>query len=344
MVGPDRGIGSVDSVWTYIKGIRTIHKVVVLLFVISLVSTVHSQVVEYDHLTMSMSKTTHELCERDHPNNPNEDKSCVHNEISDRSENRSEYIINTSLVFLLFHIIFFPSYIVMYNFGSFIINGYRKKYNFSEMKLYHKIIHSSGVLYTIIVSLLIYAVTDNMLVDRLIPVIHFKKKFANTHDWENGVVDGIEIEGVWVKDIEPSEYFTIHNVGETWGDTHVISSVSIKCQRETMECSHRDVSITDVRGTRFLTMSDWITSSVTSWNDDYITTKRDNDCLVDKFKFDVTGQKGSWTRIPIQVKGCEEREVKRTNYTLWDGLELQSKLRHGESGRLTKVVQSLFGG
>lgn len=333
-----------DRVWTYIKGIKTIHKVVVVLFVISLVSTVHSQVVKYDDLTMSMSKTTHELCERDHPNNPTEIQSCVQKEGSSRSENRTEYVVDTSLAFLLFHIILFPFYIVLYNLSSFIINGYKKKYNFSDMKLYQKIIHSSGILYILMVSILIYCVTDNLLVDRLIPVIHFQKNFSDTHDWENGVVDGIEIEGVWVKDIEPSEDFTIDNVGETFGDTHVISSVSIKCRKDTMGCSHRDVSITDVGGTRFLKMSDWITSSVTSWNDDYITTERNYDCLVDKFKFDVSGHKGSWTRAPTQVKGCEDRGIQGENYTLWDGLELQSKLEHGESGRLAKVIVSIIGG
>lgn len=326
------------KIWSFIKGLKTIHKVVIFLFCVSLVFTVNQQIVEYDNLSRALSDSAQSLCERDHPSDQIKFRSCMKNKIPNRLEERTEYILTTSLVFLLLHALVFPMYVIFYNGISFIRDGYFRKYNFKEMRFYQKILHSFGLVYLLLLSIVSYGYIDNIMVERVVPIVHLNKLFSQ--NWENE----IDIEGVWVKDRPPYEGYNTENVGESFGKVRSISSVSIRCNKQTMECTQRDITVTNSGGTKFLGISDQDNSTITSWTNDYLTSEKRYDCYVDSYKFDLTAKKGSWTRTPVASKVCQDRNIEGGDYTLWDGLDLHGEMEAGESGRLIKVIRSIFAG
>jgi len=314
----------------------------IVLFAISLLYFVNHEIAKYDVQTKATASFFKTLCEKDTPGNAEKIGLCVENEIADREDYRSDHILTTFSGVLIVHLLLFPLYVFLVNIAIFIYNGYTHKYNFSDMSRYGKLFHVLSGSYFLLVLIFIYIIIDSLFVDMKVPVHHVRKTFSDTFDWSEGAVKGVMVKGVWVKDM-PSYYeFNTDTVGENSKNVHSLSSASISCDKRNMTCSHEEVTITRSGGSRFLEMSSVAESAVTSWTSDYVTSSSESSCFTDQYKFDISGEKASWVRIPRESEYCQDPTNEKVNYTLWDGFELHNRMRQGESSRLTKMIVSLI--
>lgn len=317
-----------DGIWTYIKGIKTIHKVVVLLFCVSLIFTVNQQIVKYDDQTKVFSDISHGICERENPNNPKLIQSCVEKEKSSRDRERPNYILETSLVFFIFYLIIFPIYVILYHIFCFIYSGYNSNFKFSEMNFGNKLVHSAIFVYTGLLFLISYLYVDYLNVLSKFPVTP-PQKYVYMFDNNN-----LNVQGVWVKEISHLRELKIDDFDSS------INSVKIECNKSDMKCEHLGfyIGLDSNHFTGFLGPN---YSDIRVWNEDQIVSYISRECQDERFTFDPVNDVVRWDYIKKDGKGCVPDDYSKS-YTLRGGVEVHSELVWNERSRIIKMIGSLF--
>ncbi len=110
-----------------------------------------------------------------------------------------------------------------------------------------------------------------------------------------------------------------------------------------MTCDHTEISISSVGSSKFLQPFEQSESRITEWTENSIKSEADYECFVDKYTFNDTDDTGIWLRLSKdKPEQCSDREIAPGGYNLWDGLELESKLRTNETRYLLKMLFRIF--
>ena len=207
------------------------------------------------------------------------------------------------------------------------------------MSLSKKFIHFLGLIYVFLGIFFSYVAYENISFRLKVPVTLFGSQISIYGDQAT-------MRGVWVKDIYQNEDITLKNVAQHFGrnDEHyTLDSHFIQCSRDTMTCAHTEISISSVGSSKFLQPFEQSESRITEWKENSIKSEVDYECFVDKYTFSDPEDSGVWLRLSKnKPEKCSDRDIAPGGYKLWDGLELESKLRANESGQLLKMIVRLF--
>ncbi|MFN5643970.1 MAG: hypothetical protein ACK450_05180 [Sphingomonadales bacterium] len=328
----------ISDIANRIKIIKPIHKIVILIFIGSLIYNVSNDVSDYYKNGESLSSYRIEACQSENVGRPDATRACIKKIKSEESEWAQSYIQENILGLSIIHIIFFPLYLIIYNILVFIFLGYKSKYKLSEMNFIQKSIHFTGMAYVFLVIFSLYLTYDYISYRLKVPVTLFGSQVS---------INSVQatVRGVWVKDIYQNEDVTLKNVARHFGrndEQYTLDSHLIQCSRDTMTCAHTEISISSVGSSKFLQPFEQSESRITEWKENSIMSEVDYECFVDTYTFDDMNDTGIWLRLSKDKPECSNRDIAPGGYKLWDGLELESKLRTNETRYLLKMLFGIF--
>jgi hypothetical protein len=329
-----------------IRLIKPIHKFVIFLFIGSLIYNVSTNVNDYYKNRQATYSYELKDCQSKNVGRSDDTISCIKKLKSKDSEYFWSYTESMVSALTLIHVLIFPFYLILYNIFGFIFRGYKQKYKISEMSLAKKLIHLLGLIYFLLAVFCSYVFYNYISLHLKIPVTLFSSK-ARIYD------DTASVSGVWVKDIYQNEDVTLKNVATYYGskdEQYVLDSHLIECSRETMTCTHTEISV-DPSGTPLTAYQS--ESRITEWKENYIKSEIDDECVVERYTFNAKDYSDDTdysnapddTGILLRQKKdkpeCSDRDVASGGYKLWDGTYLDLKLRANESGQVLKMIVRL---
>ena len=329
----------ISDIMKKIQFIKPIHKLVILIFISSLIYNVSTDIRDYYKNSESLSSYRIEDCQSENVGRPDATLACIKKIKSEEREWAQSYIQSNVLGLSIIHIIFFPLYLILYNIFVFIFRGYKSQYKLYEMNLIQKSIHLLGLAYVFLGLFSLYVAYDYISYRLKVPVTLFGSQVSIYGDQAT-------VRGAWVKDIYQNEDITLKNVAQHFGrndEQYTLDSHLIKCSRDTMTCSHTEISISSVGSSKFLQPFEQSESSITEWKENSIKSEADYECFVDKYTFNDSEDTGVWLRLSKnKPEKCSNRDIAPGGYKLWDGLELESKLRTNETRYLLKMLVRIF--
>lgn len=314
--------------WANIRGIKTIHKVVITIFMIGYLAMVTNVLSDRQKLSQNLLKYGVAECQEAHKGNVSKINECEIQERRERDRQDASYKTDTVLALAVLAIGLFPIWLVSYNTFRVIRSGYREIYNFRAMSNKGKALHILGLIYGSLIIIFCYTYIDYLIISSKIPVTPPAKHMSVSSE-------EMSVEGIWVEDLPPYEELNLSHLGRT------IDNVAITCRKQTMTCDHRQVSV-DLDSNHFLNFSGFDSSNVEIWDNERIVSYVYGGCWRNRYTFDLVSEKVLWDNVPVKSPDCLNNTSQRS-FTLWDGIDFHSELEWNERSRLIKAILSIIG-
>jgi len=321
-----------------IRMIKPIHKLVMLIFLGSLVYNVTTSINGYNESQKAITSYSIEDCQSKNVGLPDLAISCIEKIKSNKKEWSKEYRNQTIIGLSIIHAFIFPFYLIFFNIITFIHRGYKAKYKFSDMSILKKFVHVFGLIFVSLGIFISYLSYDYISYRLKVPVTLFDSQVLFNYDQAT-------IRGVWVKDVYQDQDITLKNVAQHFGrndEQYTLDSHLIQCSSGTMTCTHNEISVSSVGSSKFLQPFEQSESRITEWNENSIKSEADHECFTDEYTFNDAEDTGVWLRLSKNKPECSNRDITSVGHKLWDGLELDSKLRANERGQLLKFIGGMF--